>query len=259
MLNLKNIGRALKNPGLLPVAFKRFFPWQAVRQDRECFHLISAWSSGRLPRVSLQQAFPGIESCDVILRKAEARIIGWSLDLPELVHVVSVLKFTKARRILEIGTYDGFTALNLAANLDAGGEVRTVDLPQNQDQSQLRSEGGIPNACTTGMVGSQFQNEPEAQRIRQLWGDSTTTPWENFGGPFDVIFIDGCHEYSFVLSDSRNAFKHIRPGGTIFWHDYGQFPDVSKAVDELAREHPIQIIAGTRLACLRIPAAKAKQ
>src|ERR1035438_9087588 len=136
-----------------------------------------------------------------------------------------------------------------------GGEFNGLDLPQNQDQSQLRSKGGIPNACTTGMVGSQYLNEPEAERIKQLWGDSMKTPWESFGGPFDLIFIDGCHKYHFVISDSLNAIKQLCPGGTIFWHDYGQFPDVSKAVDELARQHPIKIITGTRLACLRILAA----
>lgn len=253
MLNLKNILRAVKNPGLFPVACKRVFPWKAVRQDRECFHQVSAWSSGKLPRLRIQEIFPGIENFNVALRKAEARVIGWSLDLPELVHVLSVMKLTRAKKILEIGTYDGFTALNLAANLDGDGEVRTVDLPQNQDQNQLRSEGGIPNACTTGMIGSQFRGEPEAARIKQLWGDSMKANWHDFGGPFDMIFIDGCHEYSFVISDSLNALKVIAPGGTIFWHDYGQFPDVSKAVDELAKNHPIKIITGTRLACLRVP------
>ena len=173
------------------------------------------------------------------------------MDLQELIHILCVAKYTQARRILEIGTFDGFTALNLAANLDDEGEVCTLDLPQER-------HGGISNASDPRIVGSKFRGQPEAKRIRQLWADSTTADWKEFGSPFDLILIDGCHDYPYVKSDSANALKHIRPGGTVFWHDYGQFTDVSRAVDELAHDYPIVAIIGTRLACLRSPSAEAK-
>jgi predicted O-methyltransferase YrrM len=224
------------------------FPWTATLKDRECAHLISAWSSGKLPRLAIHEAFPNIQICSVIVRKPEARTIGWSLDLQELIHVLSVVRLTKPRSILEIGTYDGFTALNLAANLEESARVYTVDLPQNQNK---RAE--ISNACTFSIVGSKFRAEPESERIRQIWADSTKVDWTQFGAPFDMIFIDGCHDYRYVRSDSSNAIKHIRPGGTVFWHDYGQCVDVSRAVDELARLYPINAIRGTRLAYLRMP------
>lgn len=237
------------------VLVRRWFPWRAARRDRECAHLISAWSSGKLLRVTIREVFPSIEACSVVLRKPEARVIGWSLDLQELIHVLSVAKLTKAMKILEIGTYDGLTALNLAANLGQSGEVCTVDLPQNGDESVLRL-GGMSNACTSVIIGSKYRGEPESERIRQLWCDSTKVDWAQFGAPFDMILIDGCHDYPYVRSDSLNAIKNIRPGGTVFWHDYGQCVDVSKAVDELAEDYVIRAISGTRLACLRMPGTK---
>lgn len=211
-------------------------------------HLVRAWSSGALRRVGVRDVFPGIEACSVVsVRQPEARTIGWSLDLQELVHLITIAKYTKARRILEIGTFDGFTALNLAANLDDGGEVNTLDLPPD-DESSL---GAISNSCNSEIVGSRFAGQPEAKKIRQLRADSTKADWRDFGPPFDLILIDGCHDYPFVKSDSQNAVKHISAGGVVLWHDYGQFADVSRAVDELAREHPMCAIVGTRFACLR--------
>jgi predicted O-methyltransferase YrrM len=252
MLNRKNLFKLLKNPSLLVVVFRRWFPRRAQRLDAECRHLISAWSSGSLPRVRITELFPGIDSVDVVLRKPENRIVGWSLDLQELVHLVAIAKQTGARRVLEIGTFDGFTALNLAANMDPDARVSTLDLPQAQNQSDLRA-GGISNAVISNKIGSKFLSEPEAGRIRQIFGNSGVDDWNGFGGPFDLILIDGSHDYEYVKSDGLNAIKVARPGATILWHDYGQAVDVARAVDELARRYPIRAILGTRFACLRLP------
>ena len=185
----------------------------------------------------------------VTVRKPESRIVGWSLDLQELVHVLAISRYIKAKRILEIGTFDGFTALNLAANLDEDGVVCTVDLPQDP---QSRSQP-ISNICEVNVVGAKFKQEIESKKIMQFWADSSTANWSDFGSPFDIILIDGSHDYPFVMLDSENAIKHTRPGGVVIWHDYGQCPDVSKALDRLASKHSIVAIKGTRLACLRIP------
>jgi predicted O-methyltransferase YrrM len=254
MLTKKNIVKVLRDPALLSVRLKKSVLWGGVLGDLECMHLVRAWSSGTLPRVELREIFPGIEGCgSVSVRKPESRTIGWSLDLQELIHILSVVKYTKPKSILEIGTFDGFTALNLAANLDDGSEVCTLDLPPD-GEAPLEP---ISNVSDSGNVGSKFRGETEAKRIRQLWADSTKADWSSFGSPFDLIVVDGSHDYPYVKSDSSNAVKHVRPGGTVFWHDYGEYPDVSRAVDELAREHPIVAIRGSRLACFRRPASAA--
>lgn len=251
MITLNQIGKVLQNPELLAARVKRTFLFGGIVHDREAMHMVRAWSTGSLQRKRLEELFPGVEGCgSVLIRQPESRIVGWSLDLTELVHILSVIRFTGARRVLEIGTYDGFTALNVAANLEEGGQVCTVDLPQDREAFK----GVVSNVSEVSLVGSKYRGEMEASRIKQFWADSATADWSGFGSPFDVIFIDGCHEYRYVRSDSLNALKHIHPGGTIFWHDYGFIADVSRAVDELARDYPIHAIAGTRLACYRSPA-----
>jgi hypothetical protein len=207
---------------------------------------VRSWSSGKLPHVMLRDLFPGIEKCgSIVVQKPEARVVGFSLDLLELAHVLSVSRFTGAKSILEIGTFDGFTALNLAANIDGEGKVHTVDLPN------YAKRDGSDNPYAPYVVGSKFEGEPEAAKIEQLWADSIKDDWRSFGGPFDMILIDGSHVYPDVKSDSANALRNLRPGGTVFWHDYGHYLGVSKALDELARDHHLAVIKGTRLACFR--------
>lgn len=251
---IARVGKGVRRPKLILSRIKRIVLVGGVRRDAECVHLVNAWSSGSLRRVALLELFPGIESCNMVsIRKPESRVIGSSIDLQELVHLASVVKHLSIKHILEIGTFDGFTALNLAANMEGEGEVCTLDLPE--ENQELRKS--IPNITKRELVGRKFLGEAEHKRIRQLRANSKTADWAGFGGPFDMIFIDACHTYPFVKSDSINALRHLRPGGVIFWHDYGFITDVSRAVDELAREYPIFAIKGTRMACYRSLAPQA--
>ena len=106
----------------------------------------SAWSSGRPDRVLINDLFPEIETASVVVRKPEVRVVCWSLDLQELVHLLSIVRLIKPRRVLEIRTHDGFSALSLAANLDSEGELQMLALPQSQSQEVLRASG-ISHAC----------------------------------------------------------------------------------------------------------------
>ena len=101
-----------------------------------------------------------------------------------------------------------------------------------------------------GGVGQRFAGRPEAQRIRQLLGDSTTFDFSPYHGAIDFAFIDACHDYAFVKSDTANALRMV-PRGVIVWHDYYPgWPGVVRAVDELLPKHRIMHIAGTSLAVL---------
>jgi predicted O-methyltransferase YrrM len=249
---------AVTQPRLISVFFKRILPVQQLRHDPECAHLIKSWSNGRLTRKSALEIFPQIKDVDVVLKQPYSRVIGTAIDLPEVAVVAAIIKAYRSRNILEIGTNDGFSSLNWAANLcDGDSSLQTVDLPV--DHSPAERTQIAANACDPEAVGRLFRDTPEAARIKQVFGDSRALDWTSLGAPFDMIFIDGCHEYEFVRSDSLNALHNISPGGVIFWHDYGLIPDVSAAVDELVTEGPIFAIKGTRMAAYRKPSTAVNQ
>ena len=212
------------------------------------------WFTGTLPRVPLNKIFPGIEEAEVVLPRAFDRKGGTSISADEACQLGAIAKHIKARNVLEIGTYDGNTALALAANIGAEGAVVTVDLPPEftvENQESLAYAEGEFNLTPRNQLGRQYKGHNLAPRIRQVYGDSGKLNWGTLGGPFDLVFIDGCHTEAYVRSDSENAMKHLAPGGVILWHDYGMIPAVSSVVDRLAQENAtmkIYVAEGTRLA-----------
>lgn len=214
----------------------------------------SYWFTGMLPRVPLSKILPGVEETEVVLPRAFDRKSGTSISAEEACQLGAIAKHIKARKVLEIGTYDGNTALVLAANVGAEGAVVTVDLPPEftvEGQDSLAYSDGEFNLTLRNQLGRQYQGHNLAARIRQVYGDSGKLNWGVLGGPFDLVFIDGCHTEAYVRSDSENAMKHLAPEGVILWHDYGMIPAVSNVVDTIAREDnkiKVYVLEGTRLA-----------
>jgi predicted O-methyltransferase YrrM len=58
---------------------------------------------------------------------------------------------------------------------------------------------------------------------------------------FDLIFIDGAHDYESVKADIEIATRHIVLGGIICGHDFNMF----KGVSEAAIEFEVDAICGT--------------
>lgn len=66
----------------------------------------------------------------------------------------------------------------------------------------------------------------------------------------DFVFLDGDHTSEAVRADLRAWWPKIRPGGILCGHDYGHPRDrrgiwgVSRAVDQFAREHGLEVVIG---------------
>ena len=225
----------------------RYGPFAAKAPDPE-FRRAIRWSFGGLSRDPMNAVFPGIESADVQMVRSFDREPLLSMSASEVVALGAMVRILKPERILEIGTFEGNTTVNLAANAPPGARVFTLDLPPDWGgQFGL----GVPdihdNAAVGHHTGRQFKGSQYANKVTQLWGDSAEFDWDEFS-PFDFILIDGCHTYEYAVADTRNALRVVRPGGVIVWHDYGMLEDVSLAVDEIAERMKVHAIRGTRLA-----------
>lgn len=212
------------------------------------------WSSGTLPRVALADILPASRDLEVSIPRAFDRSFGTSVTVEEACHLAAVARLTKGGSALEIGTFDGNTTLLLAANLAGQGKIVTLDLPPDFEagmQDTLAHSDVHLNLTPRDRLGRQFRDHTLASRITQVFGDSAEVDWTTLGGPFDLVFIDGCHSEIYVRSDTLNALKVLAPGGMILWHDYGMLPEVSRAVDRIAAEESrlhVHALEGTRLA-----------
>ncbi|MCF6150428.1 MAG: hypothetical protein E3K37_17470 [Candidatus Kuenenia sp.] len=158
-----------------------------------------------------------------------------------------LIKNQNPKTVFEIGTFQGATTTRLAANSDA--IVYTLDLPPK----------GHINYCPPAMNDPELDVYPDqpgikhfssayADRITQLYGDSRSFDYSPYYGQMDIVFVDGCHHYDFVLRDSMNAFKMIKPDGMIIWHDYADYaPGVMKALNVISERYSLTHIEGTSL------------
>lgn len=56
---------------------------------------------------------------------------------------------------------------------------------------------------------------------------------------FDMAFIDGNHsDYNIIMNDFINSNNMVKDDGIIIFDDYGNFPVVTKVIDEIVKNHP---------------------
>jgi hypothetical protein len=166
----------------------------------------------------------------------------------------------KATSIFEFGTCTGKTTYLVARNSPANATVTTLTLsPETIDQYVKESDdnrrstrAALRESKVTHFLYQGTQVEP---KVRQLFGDSKSFDESPYVGACDLIFVDGSHAYSYVVSDSKKALQMLKPGGVILWHDYVGMEEegVFKGLNELGRDLPLMHVQGTTFVAYRKP------
>ena len=85
-----------------------------------------------------------------------------------------LVRMVRPRRVLEIGTFTGYSALSMAAGLDEGAELHTVEVDDEQEE----------------FIRSYFARSPHGHKIVLHIGSALEIA-PKLGGEFDLVFIDG--------------------------------------------------------------------
>ena len=175
-----------------------------------------------------------------------------NVTLLELLVLARLVRELQPRCIFEIGTFDGRTTLALAMNAPEDARVYTLDLPP-ETQTALAIERSERAFVDKPVSGARFHGADVAGKITQLFGDSATFDFASYEAEF--VFVDGSHAYEYVLNDSERALALLGDRrGVIVWHDYGEWPGVTRALDGLAasdqRYAQLRRVQGTTLAVL---------
>ena len=213
-----------------------------VRRDRHLlWRLFETCFGSQRPSV-----YPEVALGELVEPHSEVRVV----ELPsetfnvtefELFCIAAVASAIEPARIVEFGTADGRTTLNLARNSPAHCQVVTINLPLEDDAGHVQDTA----------VGSRFLNTVESSRIVQIWGDTRTVDLSPYQGACQLVFIDADHSEEGVVADSLTALKLLDRDAVILWHDALRY-GVQRGLPRLARERqlPIHLISGTNLACL---------
>jgi len=199
---------------------------------------------------TIDEIFPAMEDGLIQLQHLQGEGIYNPLD--ELGYLALVTKNIRPKKIFEIGTFRGRTALNFALNSPEDCAIYTLDLPpQNRDAQMQTTNAADAAIIAKSITGIDYRDRPASRKIVQLLGDSTTFDFTPYFGQIDLVFVDGAHHYDAVKSDTRNALRLIKPGGTILWHDfanYGDYNDVTRAVLDLIPGREVIQIDNSQLA-----------
>ncbi len=107
-----------------------------------------------------------------------------------------LVKATRAKRVLEIGTFTGYSALCMAEGLSPGGGLITCDIDEK----------------TTAIAREFWRKSPHGKKIRLRLGPALETI-KKLKGPFDLAFIDADKEN--YLNYWRVCLPKVRRGGLI--------------------------------------------
>jgi predicted O-methyltransferase YrrM len=117
----------------------------------------------------------------------------------------------RPRRVLEIGTHIGTGAAVISSALKRNGygKLITVD-PNDRVATKAKnylSQAGLSEFCEV-VRGFSYEENVKSRLETEA--------------PFDLIFIDGAHEYEAALHDIEYAGKILHPNGIMFLHDVGR-------------------------------------
>ena len=101
-----------------------------------------------------------------------------------------------ARRVLEIGTFTGYSALCFAESIPEDGQVLTCEI----------------DAESAGVARRYFAKSPYGSKIEIKLGPALET-LNRLTGPFDLVFIDA--DKANYLNYYRRAVDLVRAGGLI--------------------------------------------
>jgi predicted O-methyltransferase YrrM len=250
----QHAGRKLKRVGnrhILPTMLKGFIQ-NAVKYPYElrygllknCFTELRLFSSPNIKRIELSD-IEGIENARVAGRVTK-KALGPVFDSFVLSALTQVLD---CENIFEIGTYLGETAWLLAHNTP-NLNIYTLDFEDVAMADKTKFQFTDRNYLEEKHRGTRYSGTPEQSRITQLYGDSATFDYSPYYNRMDLVFVDASHSYTYVKSDSENAFKMLSRHGTIVWDDYTHYPGIYAYLNEIAPDldEPIMYIRGTRLA-----------
>lgn len=120
------------------------------------------------------------------------------------------------RRVVEVGVYEGSSAVVLCRVLGPEAELHLVD-PFGHHPDALRPGWGATEAATRRVVARAARGSGPRIVWHVAFSADAARAWS--GGPVDLVFIDGDHSEAGARADWEGWAPHVQPGGIVAFHD----------------------------------------
>jgi caffeoyl-CoA O-methyltransferase len=182
--------------------------------------LLGGWGGAVAQGVARPVIAPGLQALrERVLAELEANL-GMSVPRADGEFLKLLVHVTQAQRVLEIGTFRGYSGIWMGMGLEAtGGRLITVEI----DPNRVKEAGG--NFARAGL----------ADRIEIITGDGHRAA-ERMEGLFELIFLDA--DKGNEVSYFNKLFPKLRPGGLMVLHNAISFRHQMKPYLDLVANHP---------------------
>jgi caffeoyl-CoA O-methyltransferase len=127
---------------------------------------------------------------------SEMKIPQMQVGLLEGRFLSLLVAITGAKRVLEFGTFTGFSSLAMAQSLPEDGRVTTLDVDDR----------------ATSMAKRYWAKDPNGKKIELILGPALES-LEKLSGPFDLVFMDADKQN--YIHYWENVLPKVRRGGLI--------------------------------------------
>lgn len=131
---------------------------------------------------------------------------GWEAEEEQFALLEMAKQIPDDGQILEIGGEFGMSASIFCRGAKPSVSITTIDLFPD------RPEGNLLDIHLANLAEAGY-----GERTTAIRANSNEYEWE--GGPLDLLFIDGAHEYEAVKADIRQFVKFVKVGGVVAFHD----------------------------------------
>lgn len=136
----------------------------------------------------------------------------------------ALAKYAEGKDCLEIGSYKGKSANYIASTANSLVCI---------DSFRADASGQTQDYANYTTIQEFLKNISKFNNITPVIGFSNDVHTQFKDNQFDLIFIDGMHEFASVQYDIVNYWPKLKIGGMMCFHDYTQdWPGVIKAVNE---------------------------
>ena len=180
------------------------------------------------------------------------KVVGMTSDYEGW--ILAVLS-KNSNKIFEFGTCSGKTTYLMALNSPENAKIFSLTL--NKEMTKNITKEKVDNKISFRNIINEsiyekflFSGSNVEKKINVIFENSLNFNQNSYKN-FDLIFIDGGHTYSIIENDSNKAFKMVKKGGIILWHDYvpgkTSDKDVVKYLNKISKDKKIFHIENTSL------------
>jgi predicted O-methyltransferase YrrM len=153
--------------------------------------------------------------------RIRAAAVGLGLIPPRAMHVQEEMDLLTelaegAERVVEVGVYEGASAVHLCSALPPGAELHLID-PFGKQPGALPRDWAATEWATKRIVARAGRRGGPKVVWHVERSEDTARSWS--AGPVDLVFVDGDHLEPGVRLDWELWREHVRPGGFVLFHD----------------------------------------